>query len=42
MSSIAPGGVFRFQDNGNRSLEEAAVNRPGREAGKKSPIGIEA
>jgi hypothetical protein len=38
MSSLAAMGVFRFEDNGNRSLEEAAVNRPGRKAGKKSRI----
>jgi len=42
MSSIAAGGVLRFEDNGNRSLEEAAVSRPGRKAGKKSSIGTEA
>jgi hypothetical protein len=42
MSSITAGGVFRFEDNGDRSLEEAAVNRPGRKAGKESRIGIEA
>jgi hypothetical protein len=42
MSSIAARGVIRFEDNGIRSLEEAAVNRPGREAGKKPHKGIEA
>jgi hypothetical protein len=34
--------VFRFEDDIGRSLEEAAVNRPGRKAGKKSRTAIEA
>jgi len=42
MSSIAARGVIRFEDNGIRSLEEAAVNRPGREAGKRPYKGFEA